>query len=72
MGFLKKDDENEVSGGQVFGYILIALAALLVISFLIFVGIKKFGGSDSDGNVNMDNGSVRIETTYEADGSELV
>lgn len=44
-----ENEENEVSGGQVFGYILIGLALALIVAFVIFVGIKMAtGGSKSD------------------------
>lgn len=71
MGILKRDEENEVSGGQVFGYILLGLAALLVIAFLIFVGIKKFsGGGEGDTDATGDavsalNNQVTYERTIE-------
>lgn len=44
-----ENEENEVSGGQVFGYILIGLAVVLIVAFVIFVGVKMVtGGSKSD------------------------
>lgn len=44
-----ENEENEVSGGQVFGYILIGLAVVLIIAFIIFVGVKMAtGGSKKD------------------------
>lgn len=35
-----ENEENEVSGGQVFGYILIGLAVVIIIAFIIFVCVK--------------------------------
>lgn len=43
MSLFKRDMENEMSGGQVFGYILVIAAVLFIISFGIFVGLKKAG-----------------------------
>lgn len=43
MGIFKKDMENEMSGGQVFGYILVIGAILFIIAFGVFVGLKKAG-----------------------------
>lgn len=61
MGLFSGDGENEVSGGQVFGYILIGLAALLVVAFLIFFIVQKVGGNDKD---KADN-AVQVETQLE-------
>lgn len=44
MALFKHDDENEVSGAQVFGYILIGAAVLFVVSFIVFAIYSKLSG----------------------------
>lgn len=55
--FKHKEVENEMSGGQAFGYILIVAAILFVIAFLVFVILDKVGVDTA----RKDNG---VTTTY--------
>lgn len=64
MALFKKDqEENEVSGGQVFGYILLGAAALFVIAFVIFICITKVQGKKADTAQD----PVAVETTVETE-----
>jgi uncharacterized membrane protein len=54
----QNNSEKEVSGGAVFGYILLAAAAVVVIAFLVFVCIQKIGGSKE----TSDTETSRIES----------
>lgn len=40
MGLFNKNEEKEVSGGAVFGWALLGMAAILVIAFIIFMLLK--------------------------------
>lgn len=67
-----ENEENEVSGGQVFGYILIGLALALIVAFVIFVGIKMAtGGSKSDAKTQQLS-STEISTLPLEDGEKPV
>jgi uncharacterized membrane protein len=46
--FNQNDSEKEVSGGAVFGYVLLGMAAVVVVAFIIFVVISKVKGSSDD------------------------
>lgn len=65
MGLLNKDNENEVSGGQVFGYILIGLAVAFIIAFLVFVGIQKFSSNNNEDNQTQVESSIEMEEQIE-------
>jgi hypothetical protein len=67
MGIFKKDfDEQEVSGGQVFGYILLGAALLFIIAFIAFVCITKVkGGNDASTPQTSVEQTVDTENTVE-------
>ena len=57
-----ENEENEVSGGQVFGYILIGLAVVIIIAFIIFVGVKMATGGGKKDAKPQQVASVEIST----------
>lgn len=57
-----ESEENEVSGGQVFGYILIGLAVVIIIAFVIFVGIKMATGDSKSDAKTQQISSTEIST----------
>jgi large-conductance mechanosensitive channel len=57
-----ENEENEVSGGQVFGYILIGLAVVIIIAFVIFVGIKMATGGGKKDAKPQQVASVEVST----------
>lgn len=57
-----ENEENEVSGGQVFGYILIGLAVVLIVAFVIFVGVKLATGGSKSGAKTQQISSTEIST----------
>lgn len=57
-----ENEENEVSGGQVFGYILIGLAVVIIIAFVIFVGIKMATGDSKSDAKTQQISSTEIST----------
>lgn len=57
-----ENEENEVSGGQVFGYILIGLAVVIIIAFVIFVGIKMATGNGKSDAKTQQISSTEIST----------
>lgn len=67
MALLKRDMENEMSGGQVFGYILVIGAVLFVVAFGVFVGLKKAGINTSRTNKETTAYIEESESLYEED-----
>ena len=65
MGLFKRDMENEMSGGQVFGYILVIAAIMFIIAFGVFVGLKKAGIDTS--RTSEENVTTLEETTSETE-----
>jgi large-conductance mechanosensitive channel len=67
MGLFRRsqDEENEVSGGQVFGYALIGAAVLFVVAFIIFVIVSKV--SNKSDNSSQASNNVVIEQVVETD-----
>lgn len=62
FGKNNENEENEVSGGQVFGYILIGLAVVIIIAFVIFVGIKMATGDSKSDAKTQQISSTEIST----------
>lgn len=68
-----ENEENEVSGGQVFGYILIGLAVVIIIAFIIFVGVKMATGGGKKDAKPKQVASVEISTlALETDTAEEI
>lgn len=68
-----ENEENEVSGGQVFGYILIGLAVVIIIAFIIFVCVKMATGGGKKDAKPQQVASVEISTlALENDDAEEI
>lgn len=68
-----ENEENEVSGGQVFGYILIGLAVVIIIAFVIFVCVKMATGGGKKDAKPQQVASVEVSTlALENDDAEEI
>lgn len=68
-----ENEENEVSGGQVFGYILIGLAVVIIIAFIIFVGVKMATGGGKKNAKPQQIASIEVSTlALENDAAEEI
>lgn len=56
------DNEKEMSGGAMFGYVLIGFVAVIVVVFIIFAVTKFVGGSKAD-----EGNQTQIEQTIETE-----
>lgn len=66
-----ENEENEVSGGQVFGYILIGLAVVLIIAFIIFVGVKMVTGGNKKDAKPQQVSSIEVSTLALENDTEI-